>query len=748
MTRERRTLIVSNRLPVQAKIVAGRPQLQRSSGGLVTGLEGVHGPGRSLWIGCLGLATTKSLGLSDDDRRFLDEHGLVVVEVPQELYDAYYEGFSNSAIWPLFHYNPDRCRFSATMWEAYRKVNQRFAETIAERAEPGDRVWVHDYQLMLVPDLLRRLRRDLTIGFFLHIPFPSAELFRILPWRGEILTGLLGADLVGFHTLEYMRHFSNAVARVAGLEPQMDTLNYGRRQVRLGAFPLGVNVRDLHDVARSPEAEAHLAELRESYRDRAVLLGVDRLDYTKGIPERLMAFGSFLERNPRWVGKVTLVQVSVPSRVNVDEYQDLKAEVDGLVGRINGRFGTAGYVPVHYIFRNLDRRYLMALYRRADVALVTPIRDGLNLVCKEFVAAKGHEPGVLVLSEFAGAAAEMGEAVLVNPWNRDNVVSAIETALQMDPQVQSSMMASLSERLSRYDNRAWSQNFLRALDEAADANQRSGFAATVEPDVEDLCRRSREARRVFLFIDYDGTLVPIVDKPELAVPPQSICDLIRDMTSILHFSPAIVSGRDRGFLERHLPKEVALVAEHGACIRRAGEDECVHLVDQAAYQELRATVLGVMLDFERRIPGSKIEEKEFGLVWHYRMADPIFAQQQALVLADTLGGLLQHTPLGVLISKKAVEVRHVGVNKGEGVRALLEEEGFDPARDLLITAGDDRTDEDMFRVYPAKNVSISVSDTPLAASYAMEREAFVELLETLTREARIRQDASREQRPG
>ncbi|RMF24444.1 MAG: bifunctional alpha,alpha-trehalose-phosphate synthase (UDP-forming)/trehalose-phosphatase [Deltaproteobacteria bacterium] len=734
-----RTLIVSNRLPVQAKVVGGRPRLQRSSGGLVTGLEGVHGPGRSLWIGCLGLATTKSLGLSDDDRRFLDEHGLVVVEVPQELYDGYYEGFSNSAIWPLFHYNPDRCHFSATMWEAYREVNQKFAETIAARAEPGDRVWVHDYQLMLVPDLLRRLRRDLTIGFFLHIPFPSAELFRILPWRGEILTGLLGADLVGFHTLEYMRHFSNAVARVAGLEPQMDTLSYGRRQVRLGAFPLGVNVRDLHEVARSPEAEAHLAQLRESYRDRTVLLGVDRLDYTKGIPERLMAFGSFLERHPRWVGKVTLVQVSVPSRVNVGEYRQLKEEVDGLVGRINGRFGTAGYVPVHYIFRNLDKPYLMALYRRADIALVTPIRDGLNLVCKEFVAAKGDEPGVLILSEFAGAAAEMGEAVLVNPWNRDNVISAIEAALEMPIETRSSMMASLSERLSRYDNRAWSTNFLDALDEAAEVNRRSGYAATMEPDADELCRRAREARNVFLFIDYDGTLVPIVDKPELAVPPEAVCDLIREMAAVPNFRAAIVSGRDRAFLERYLPKEIALVAEHGACIRRAGEDECVHLVDQAAYQELRENVLGVMLDFERRIPGSKIEEKEFGIVWHYRMADPIFAQQQALVLADTLGGLLQHTPLGVLISKKAVEVRHVGVNKGEGVRALLEEEGFDPSQDLLITAGDDRTDEDMFRVYPAVNVSISVSDTPLAASYVMERESFVALLEEITRQG-LRQE--------
>ncbi len=731
-----RTIIVSNRLPVQARVVGGRIRLQRSAGGLVTGLEGVHGPGKSLWVGCLGLEATKGIGFSADDQRFLDEQGLCIVDVPQELYDAYYEGFSNGAVWPLLHYAPERCHFSANMWEAYRKVNRCFAETIAEKAREGDRVWVHDYQLMLVPDLLRRMRRDLAIGFFLHVPFPSAEVFRVLPWRRDILVGMLGADLIGFHTLEYMRHFSNAVARVAGLEPQMDTLNYGRRVIRLGAFPLGVNVRELREIAHSPEAESHLLELNESYKDRTMLLGVDRLDYTKGIPERLRAYREFLERHPQWVGRVTLVQVSVPSRVNVREYRELKAEVDGLVGEINGRFGTAGYVPIHYIFRNLDRCYLMALFRRAEVAVVTPIRDGLNLVCKEYVAAKGEEPGALVLSEFAGAAAEMGEAILVNPWSEDNVIAGIETALGMSEAEKSSMMASLSERLAKADNRAWSSAFLSALDEAYAVNLRGLSVALVEPDTDDLCRRARRARRVFLFVDYDGTLVPLVDKPELAVPPTEVRDLISDMAALPDFYAAIVSGRDRQFLEKHLPKEIALIAEHGACIRRSGDDDCVHLVDQAAYKELRDNVFGVMSDFERRIPGSKIEEKEFGMVWHYRMADPIFAHQQALVLADTLGGLLQQTPLGVLISKKAVEVRHVGVNKGEGVRAVLEEEHFDPNLDLLITAGDDRTDEDMFRVYPNSNVSISVSDTPLASSYVMEREAFVAMVETLTHGAR------------
>ena len=730
-----RTIIVSNRLPVQAQVVGDRVELQHSSGGLVRGLEGVHDDGRSLWVGCLGGGASSTLGLSADDAQRLEGQGFRIVDVPPDLYETYYEGFSNGAIWPLFHYTAERAHFSATAWEAYKKVNQAFAERIADELAPGDRVWVHDYQLMLLPNMLRRMRRDLSIGFFLHIPFPSAEIFRVLPWRREVLQGLLGADLIGFHTLEYMRHFSNAVARIMGLEPQMDTLSYGRRHVRLGAFPLGINVKEMHDEARQPAAEQYLAQLRKHYADRKMVLGVDRLDYTKGIPERLAAFRAFLEAHPEWVGEVSLVQVSVPSRVNVTEYQELKSEVDELVGMINGHFGMPGYIPIHYIFRSLDKPHLLALYRAADVALVTPIRDGLNLVCKEYVACKGNEPGALVLSEFAGSAAEMGEAILVNPWSQDSMVRGIETALAMTDEAKHSMMTRLAERLSRYDNRAWSRSFLAALTEVTQINHHGAYATLTEPNADELTERVSRARRAFLFIDYDGTLVGIADKPELAVPPASILELLRAMATIPSFRVHVVSGRDRKFLEAHLPDEITLVAEHGACIRRAGEHDCVHLVDEAAYRDLRETVLGIMTDFERRIPGSIIEEKEFGIVWHYRMADAIFAQQQALVLADTLGGLLQHTPLGVLIAKKAVEVRHQGVNKGEAVRAILDDDRFDPDHDVLLTMGDDRTDEDMFRVYPKQNISISVSDVPMVASYVMEQQALIELLETLTKNA-------------
>ncbi|MFP6626805.1 MAG: bifunctional alpha,alpha-trehalose-phosphate synthase (UDP-forming)/trehalose-phosphatase [Deltaproteobacteria bacterium] len=728
-----RTFIVSNRLPVSTSVVGGRTVLERSSGGLVSGLEGVHDSEGSRWVGCLGGGQPAGggNGLSDADAGKLHAQGFRMVEVPKGLYTRYYDGFSNSAIWPLFHYMPERCHFSSSAWESYQRVNELFADKIAGELAPGDRVWVHDYQLMLLPALLRDRCRDVRIGFFLHVPFPSTEVFRVLPWRREILAGLLGADLVGFHTLEYLRHFSNSVSRVMGLEPQMDSLHYGRRTVRLGAFPLGINVGEFHRAAHDKAAQEQFESLTQSYAGRTVLLGVDRLDYTKGIPARLKAFAQALERNPDWVGKVSLVQISVPSRVKVEEYQEIKDEVDGLVGHINGRFGATGYVPIHYIFRNLERADLMALYRRADVMVVTPIRDGLNLVCKEYVAAKGSEPGALVLSEFAGSAAEMGEAVLVNPWSQDSMVEGIEKAVGMSDKDKVTMMSSLWERLNRYDNKAWSQGFLSSLAAVPTLSVAGGQAEVGGPDDEELRVRISKAVRAFFFLDYDGTLVPVADKPELALPTEPVLELLRNMTIIPNFRVCVVSGRDREFLETHLPRGVSFVAEHGACLRRAGDSHVTPLVETSVYKGLRETVLAMMTDFERRIPGSKIEQKEYGVVWHYRMADPIFGPQQALVLADTLGGLLERTPLGVLTSKKAVEVRPVGANKGNAVRYILREEGFDTRADVIMTIGDDRTDEDMFLVHPRENISISVSEEPMVAHYVMEQPDLLRLLEGL-----------------
>ncbi len=732
----RRTVIISSRLPVKAELVDGKPVVRRSSGGLVSGLKPVHEEGRSLWVGCLGLESTglegPQPGVGATELAKLRGDGLHPVEVPPSLYRGYYDGFSNGAVWPLFHYMTERAHFEESQWEDYKAVNKLFAEAVLEVVEEGDRLWVHDYQLMLLPAMLRRMCGELSIGFFLHIPFPAADVFRVLPWRAELLRGMLGADLIGFHTLEYMRHFSNSTARVLGLEPHLDTLAYGRRAVRLGAFPLGIDARAMNEQAHDEATERALKAFTQSYKGRKVVLGVDRLDYTKGIPDRLRAFAGFLERYPDWIGRVSMVQLSVPSRVQVEEYQELKAEVDGLVGMINGRFGAPGYVPIHYMFRNLRPADLFALYRRADVALVTPLRDGLNLVCKEYVAAKGDQPGALVLSEFAGAAAEMGEAIMVNPWSRDSVVEGLAKALNLGEDERRHMMRRLYDRLSRFDNRAWSMGFVSTLDEAGEANGAGATADRSGPDIKGLKKRVVSARRVFVFMDYDGTLVPVENHPELAVPDAKVLALLEDMAAVPGFFCCVISGRDRAFLEDHLPRDINLVAEHGACLRAAGSDSCVELVDRKALETFQAQVLGVMSDVEKRVPGSRIERKEYGIVWHYRMADPIVGRQQALELADSLGELLRRTPLGVSIAKKAVEVRPTAVNKGDALRSLLQANDWDPQQDMLITMGDDRTDEDMFRVEAEHNISVNIGEVRLQAVHAMEQSQLVDLLCQLT----------------
>ena len=733
MNPSRRTIIVSNRLPVYARSRGRRVLLERSGGGLVTGLEELRATNDALWFGTLG--GIESERLNDENHKALENLGLRWIDVPPDLYEAYYDGFSNSAIWPLFHYTPDRSDFRRSDWEAFVKVNELFAEAVLSEVREGDRVWVHDYHLLLLPELLRSQMSQLPIGLFLHTPFPTADVFRILPWRDKLLRGMLGADLIGFHTLEYTRHFSESLSRVLGLDSQIDNAQLGAREVRFGAFPMGINTEELHREAHSAEVTTHGNQLREHFRGRTILLGIDRLDYTKGVPERLEAFATLLERNPKLVGKLTLIQVASPTRLRVKEYRKLKSRVDSLVGSINGRFGSAGYVPIYYLFQHLEKPYLLALYRLADVLLVTPTRDRLNLVCKEYVAAKGSRRGVVVLSEFAGAAAEFGGAILVNPWSQDSLVEGMEQALQMSPRRATKMMRDLYTRLRHRDNKTWTTHFLTTLDRVSESNQDRAAVTAGPPNMGDVLDRVGAARRVFVLMDYDGTLVPLASKPEHAEPTKSLCDMLESMVRVEKLCVAIVSGRNRAFLEGFVPRQMHLVSEHGASIRRPGDEDHEILLDAAGWNELRMSVEPVILDFEARIPGSMVERKEFGLVWHYRLADQPVARQQALVLTHILGELLQSTPLTVTQARKAVEVRYLGISKQETSKRILREEGFESGKDLLITLGDDRTDEGLFALEPSDNISINLGRFQTNSTYRMEQAGTLEFLEAVTSRA-------------
>jgi trehalose 6-phosphate synthase/phosphatase len=462
-----RVIIVSNRLPVTASVVDGELRLARSVGGLATGLNSHHERSGGLWIGWPG-GTEALAGIDPAElARRLAALGTVPVMFSADEIARYYGHMSNGVLWPLFHYQVDQIPLHVTDWDVYEMANARFADAVVANHRPGDRVWVHDYQLMLVPALVRQRIPDARIGFFLHIPFPSSEVFATLPSRAAVLRGLLGADLVGFHTAAYARHFTSTVQRVLGVPTQPGgtpiRIQHGGRETEVNVFPMGVDAAALSARARSGAVSVVLERTR-SPANMALFLGVDRLDYTKGIPRRLLAFEQLLLRHPELHERVRLVQLAVPSREAVGAYQRIRRQVDGLVGRINGAFGSARWTPIHYLYRSVSKDELLALYRAAAVMLVTPIRDGMNLVAKEFVAARVDEDGVLVLSEFVGAAAELSAALAVNPYDVDGSAEVYYRALTMPHAERRSRMQAMRARVAAYDVHTWSASFLDALE--------------------------------------------------------------------------------------------------------------------------------------------------------------------------------------------------------------------------------------------------------------------------------------------
>ncbi len=463
MTTRGRLLIVSNRLPVTVAVEGGRPVVHRSVGGLATGLRGPHDESGGLWIGWPGDLNN----LDDAGRRDVNAQLAALRVVPVHLsrreIEVFYEEISNAVLWAICHDRIDRLPLRVTGWDVYEAVNARFAGVIAEHWRPGDVVWVHDYQLLRVPKLLRERIPEARIGFFLHIPFPNPEVFFTLSVRQWLVEGMLGADLIGFHTRRYRGHFTAALRRLLGIEMDAtEHVTYKGHRTRLGMFPMGVDAADIARRAAAREVSALKLEFKPA--SQRLIAGVDRLDYSKGISRRLLSFERLLIEHPEWRERVQLVQVAVPSRGRVDEYRRFRREVEALVGQINGEFATPSWTPIQYLFRSVPEDTLLALYRAADIMLVTPLRDGMNLVAKEFVASRSDEDGVLLLSEFAGAVDELRDAVIVNPYDVDGVAASIHAALTMDGAERRARMRRLRAQVFEYDVARWARSFLDALE--------------------------------------------------------------------------------------------------------------------------------------------------------------------------------------------------------------------------------------------------------------------------------------------
>jgi len=696
-----RILILSNRLPVKLSEGTDGPVYKPSEGGLATGLASVYKQGDNLWIGWPGaeVAPESQAGIVADFAPL----NLFPVFLSKEEIEDYYEGFSNETLWPLFHYFPSYATYVPRHYEAYERVNRRFADAVLQNMQPGDTVWIHDYQLLLVPQMVRDAVPDATIGFFNHIPFPSYELFRLLPWRKEILRGMLGADLIGFHTYDDVRHFLSAASRILGIPAVANELALERRTAVVDAFPISIDYKKYRALAEDPTTRRTERKVHALMNGTRTILAIDRLDYSKGIPERLRAYDILLERYPEVLrNKVTFIQLVVPSRDAVPKYKQLKDEIAQLVGEINGRHGRLGWQPVQHFYRSFPERMLSALYRAADVALVTPLRDGMNLVSKEYVASRTDGKGVLVLSEMAGASRELAEAVTVNPHDIWQVAESIHAALTMPEAEQRRRMSALQATVQRFDIHHWVHNFRAKLAEVKQWQARAAHKAITPANTEVITDAYRRAARRLILLDYDGTLVGFQKVPSAAGPDKRLLRLLDDLCADERNRVFITSGRDYATLEAWLGElPLGMIAEHGAWTR----DDAGRWTHRPELTDVwKSEIRAVMEVYADRTPGALIEEKSYSLAWHYRRADADLGETRARALAEDIAHFVAARGLSVLMGNKVVEVKMQSVNKGTAARTLLEAH---PA-DFVLAIGDDRTDEDTFKALPSTAFSIKV----------------------------------------
>ncbi|MGB5821741.1 MAG: bifunctional alpha,alpha-trehalose-phosphate synthase (UDP-forming)/trehalose-phosphatase [Saonia sp.] len=724
-----KTIIISNRLPVQLQILNGSITAIPSVGGLATGMKSVHSGGDSLWVGWSGLTSEEiPEELESPIDEALEKHGCSKVKLTEAEVDGFYFGFSNRTIWPLFHYFLEYSEFELDNWNTYKAVNQKFADAILEKAGEEDTIWIHDYQLMLVPQMVKEKRPTTSIGFFLHIPFPSYEIFRTLPWREEVLQGLLGSDLIGFHTYDYERHFLSSVRRLLDLEVSFNDIYLDDRVIKVDSFPMGIDYKKFSDAAKEQEQrpadqqselQRRLNTHKESTPDAKFLLSIDRLDYTKGIAKRLNAFEYFLDKYPQYKEKVRLIILAVPSRSNVPQYQLLKKEVDELVGRINGELATVSWTPIWYFYRSMPFENLIDLYTSCDIAWLTPIRDGMNLVAKEYIATRTDRTGVLILSEMAGSANEMNESLLINPNNFEQIADTLYEAINMPLEDQKDRNGHLQKRLARYNVEKWANDFMNSLKE-----QKNRVAANISRKLTEHLMKSiavdySKAKRRLLFLDYDGTLAGFHNDPQKAAPDDDLYQLLDMLKAQENTDLYLISGRDKDTFKRWFShKGYYMIVEHGVWISKGGNEfELLEKVKNDWMEKIRP----VLEAFVDRTPGSFVEEKNYSLAWHYRNTDPDFGSKRATELTTVLTSLIANDNLSVLSGNKVLEIKNSGVNKGRAAMRVLVEDDYD----FVFAIGDDWTDEFMFQELPKSSITVKVGVQKTQAKYYVENTSKV-----------------------
>jgi trehalose 6-phosphate synthase/phosphatase len=704
-----RLVIVSNRLPVTISEKKGKLNVRPSAGGLATGLNSLSNKYEVIWVGWPGLSVNKP-AQKTAIRKILTAMAMHPVFINSSKFNNFYGGFSNSTLWPLFHYFQQYTDFVSRTWTDYREVNEMFAAHVTKIARPGDIFWVQDYQLMLVPQMLRSRFPEAMIGYFHHIPFPSYELMRTLPWRDALMRGVLGADLVGFHTYDYVRHFASSTTRILNYDDHyLGRIRFQNRVVDIDSFPMGIDYDKFANAVNDPETKKEISRYAKELKGEKIILNIDRLDYSKALPQRLKAFDLFLTKYPNYRRKVAMLVILVPSRDNVGRYRQLKEEIDRIVGYINSKYGRINWTPIHYYYRSIKFSRMIAWYKLAPVALITPYRDGMNLVSKEYLACKDDGKGVLILSEMAGSSKELIGALLINPNNTEDIADALHQAFQMPEKEQIERVRKMQEVLKRNNVNYWSSHFLERLQEVYQASQLISARDFSQKEEKKLITQFKKAKARLFFLDYDGTLANFRSDPLTAKPTAALYQLLDKLSTNPANTVVLISGRDKKILSKWFGKyQLDIVAEHGAWYKKDHKRWRQYAKLDMAWKE---TLRPIFNQFANRTPGSFLEEKNYSLAWHYRKTDPGLAEMRKHEFMEKLGSIIYGGNLQIMEGKKVLEVKNLEVNKGTAAKYWLADKSWD----FIMAIGDDYTDEDTFKAMPDSAFTIKVGFNETAA---------------------------------
>lgn len=688
-------IIVSNRLPVSVKKENGLLKFSASVGGLATGLASYASRRKNRWIGWPGIASDE-LSHEDEDLIVaeLAKHNCTPVFLTQKQLDDFYNGYSNRIIWPLFHNLRRDTLDEAThqrYWRTYREINRKYAEAVLSSSDMGGHIWVHDYHLMLVPEIIRAARADVIIGFFLHVPWPASKSLKSLREGKKIVSGVLGADVAGFHTPGYVTNFLDSSQAYGWQQNVRHEVAVNGHSTRVADFPMGIDYQKYASATKSRQVKDAVKRYRKRYKGQKIIVSVDRLDPSKGLVERVKAYAALLQAYPKLRGKVVFAMVAAPSRMDVPAYQRLSKRLQILVDEINAKYGKAGWTPIDYMNVSQPFEEVSALFQAADVAFITPLRDGMNLAAKEFVASR-RSGGVLILSETAGAAEELrNDALLVNPAKPETMVAALHRGLTMRRRELKRRLRHMQQELESNTVQDWARDFVGALNRPIPGTGALSLRLLLRRQ---LINDFRQAERRLLLLDYDGSLVPFHENFAAAKPPKSLIKLLEKLGADPTIDLVLISGRtvqDLGNWFGELP--VNLVAEHGAAVKKAGTKNWTTI--EKVNTKWKDDIEPILQKYTNLTPGARLEVKPHSLVWHYRAASPYHAGKYAVTLKRVLKPILKTYGLELMQGNKALEIKSARIGKGEAAQRWLKNDyGF------IMSIGDDATDEDLFAILP------------------------------------------------